>query len=265
MASDAIGRVPAHHRQHNVPDMVPDGVTILNALSGIDVNAVASEILDMPKEALYRVKSPFEVKWAVRHDQMFDLPPAVAEAMDYLEGTVFAWLNKNVPHMPLSLHVDTDRYYGGVFKYAAGGRLQAHVDAGIRPQSRTGAQARTRKHWTALMYLGKGTGDLQFWLGDKCTIADPKIYEGIGFVKCTEPKIVLFENNDHAWHGSAPNWSHEQRLVLTVSYMSDEVDAFDNKRERAFFVPYPDEEWDADMYAERDQRATALPQPLDRM
>ena len=258
MASDAIGRVPAHHKHRlSVPDMIPPGVKVTPVL--FNVNPCASEILDMPREAFYRVKSPFEVKWAVRHDQMFDLPPAVAEAMDYLEGTVFAWLNKNVPHMPLSLHVDTDRYYGGVFKYAAGGRLQAHVDAGIRPQSRTGVQARTRKHWTALMYLGKGTGDLQFWQGIDCTADQPTISKGIGFVKPTEPKVVLFENNDYAWHGSAPNWSHENRLVLTVSYMSDEVDAFRNMRERAFFVPYPDEEWDPYTYAARDLRATSHP------
>ncbi len=235
--------------------MLPPGVKCIPA--SLNVNAIASEILDIPKRRMYRVKSPFEVKWAVRHDQMFSLPPAVAEAMDYLEGPVFDWLRKNADTPP-SLHVDTDRYYGGVFKYAAGGRLQAHVDAGIRPQSLAGAPARARKHWTALMYLGKGTGDLQFWSGDICSIDNPRIYEGIGFVKPTEPKVVLFENNDHAWHGSAPNWSHENRLVLTVSYMSDEVDAFFNHRERAFFVPYPDEEWDADTYAARDERATAL-------
>jgi hypothetical protein len=107
------------------------------------------------------------------------------------------------------------------------------------------------------MYLGKGTGDLQFWQGNDCTADDPQISKGIGFVKCTEPKVVLFECNDYAWHGSAPNWSHENRLVLTVSYMSDEVDAFRNMRERAFFVPYPDEEWDISTYTARDLRAIA--------
>ncbi len=239
--------------------MIPDGVHVLSlpsirSLTAVDVNAAASEILDMSKDRFYHVKSPFEQKWAVHHDGIYDLPPAVEKAMQFLEGPVFEAhaKNANVP----SLAPDGDRYYGGVFRYRTQGRLQAHVDAGLRPYAE--GKSRWRKHWTALMYLGKGSGDLQFWRGDKCTADNPKLYEGIGFVRPSEPKVVLFENNDYAWHGSAPNWSHWDRLVLTVSYLSNEVDAFDNKREREFFVPYPDEEWDAYTYAARDLRAKCL-------
>jgi hypothetical protein len=45
------------------------------------------------------------------------------------------------------------------------------------------------------------------------------------------------------------------RTIVTVSYLSDAIDAFDNKRQRAFFVPRPGEQWTQDQYDLRNKRA----------
>lgn len=211
----------------------------------LDFAGVAQAILDMPDADFDRVDSAFDHKFVMR--DKFDMPKPVAGALHYLESNVLQDIRADAN--VLSLRFDTTRHYAGVFKYTPGDELLAHVDAGLHPE--TGR----RKHFTAVLFLGHGAGNLRFWHGDKCTDPDPKITAIHTEVSPKYANLVVFENNDTAWHDAAPNLSTETRLSLTVSYMSDELTAFDNKRTRAFFVPRPGMLWSEAMYVIRDERA----------
>ncbi len=214
----------------------------------LDAEMVAQAILAMPQEKFFRSKSIFEHKWSVKENE--ELPVEVTAALAWMETAAFDYCaaRAGVP----SLCPDDSRRYTGVFKYGPRDHLAPHVDAGIHPI--TGQ----RKHWTAIMFLGHGHGDLEFWDGidvqDSQTACWP-LSRMAGAIPPDPPIVVLFENHDRAWHGAGVNWSGETRLALTVSYMSDEVDAFSNKRQRAFFVPKPMEAWSPKTFEERDRRA----------
>jgi hypothetical protein len=108
-----------------------------------------------------------------------------------------------------------------------------------------------------VLYFGAGAGDLELWDGAACIVDDPHVFSLIDTIRPGLGTLVLFENTDYAWHGTARNTSDEDRIVLTVSYLSGAIDAFVNKRQRAFFVPRPSEEWSPDTYRLRDLRADA--------
>ncbi len=234
--------------------MIPGGTTVWRP-KDFDFEAVTRAILAMPEEEFYRSATIFEHKWMVKdiakRSFQQDLPVEIAAALAWLETRAFGICFDQVD-IP-SLVYDSTQRYTGVFKYGPRDHLGVHVDAGIHPQ--TGQ----RKHWTAIMYLGHGGGDLEFWDGEDCTrdVERPLSMGSnpIGTISPDSPKVILFENNDHAWHSAGVNWSEDDRLVLTVSYMSDEVDIFRNKRQRAFFVPRPTEAWSPKTFKERDERS----------
>ncbi len=230
--------------------MILGGTTIFRP-KDFDFERVAQAVLALSEDRFYRIATIFEHKWAVKDTSHEDLPIEIEDALKWLETVAFSvcYTNTDVP----SLVQDYSRRYAGVFKYETRDHLGPHVDAGIHPETRQ------RKHWTAIMYLGWGEGDLEFWDGEDCTrdVERPLSMDDnpIGTVSPQSPKVIIFENNDHAWHSAAVNWGSDPRLVLTVSYMSDEVDAFQNKRQRAFFVPRPTEAWAPEVFADRDRRA----------
>jgi hypothetical protein len=209
-----------------------------------EANAAAAAIEAIDDPAFDRYDNPFEQKWALR--DKFRLPPAVDAIVHGLER---AYMDVG-RLLGAELIPDRGRHYMGVFRYEPGDRLDVHVDAGIHPG--TGH----RKHATILVYLGNGAGNLELWEGTSSTDeVAPRVRGVIDVIPPSHGRVVLFENNDHAWHGVRPNSEGSGRLVVTVSYLSLAIDRWDNRRERAFFVPRPDEEWDEATYALRDVRA----------
>lgn len=211
---------------------------------------VTSSIEGLPPEAWDRYENPFEQKWTVR--DKFNLPPSLESVIAHLEEQV----EMASVLFGVQLEVDSSRHYAGIFRYEKGDQLGVHVDAGIHPDNGK------RKHVTALLYLGFGAnGDLEFWNGDYCCILDkyhpdgPSVYTLAKRIPPRHGTLVLFENNDMAWHGAAANSVSANRLVVTVSYLSNQVHAFRNLRERAYFVPRPDEKWGAETWVLRDKRA----------
>lgn len=208
-------------------------------------DAALADVLAIPDAAFDTLSNPFESKLLLRSKH--GLPEGLGVLMAWLEGlAVEAAAVFGVP----SLVVDTSRHYAGVFRYAPGGHLSAHVDAGIHPA--TGQ----RKHVTALVYLGSGSGDLELWEGSNCAGEAPTVNALAAGLPPRHGSLVLFENNDHAWHAAAVNTGLlSDRIVVTVSYMSAEVERFRNRRQRAYFAPRPGETWTPAMVALRDQRA----------
>lgn len=153
--------------------------------------------------------------------------------------------------------IDDTYHYDGVFIYGPSDNLQLHLDAGIHPNN-----PMLRKHATAVLYLTNSHAPfvmqqetpLPVWShgvqDTSDTIIDP-----------IANRLVCFVNDDHAWHGApGPVWGNEQRVVLTVSFMSAAVDGtpgLSNKRTRAYFADTGDPVTDA-MRDERSQEGHDL-------
>lgn len=229
-----------------------------------------AEIEHMGIGAFDRYDNPFEAKLILRDKSPRTVGHmslnAWTEIMEELESN--DWVERVSVLFGVELVADRWRHYAGVFRYLPGDHLGVHVDAGIHPASGL------RKHVTLVLYFGRGAGDLELWRGSSCddrnrvwigfearepeplsVASEPILHEIIDTISPGLGTIVMFENNDYAWHGTAHNDSDADRLVLTVSYLSGAVDAFANRRQRAFFVPRPTEEWDAETYRLRDLRA----------
>lgn len=196
-----------------------------------------------------RYANPFEQKWAWR--DKFALPPPVERMIRLMEESLLDAARGLMPNDEIELCVDQSRHYAGAFIYEKGDHLSVHVDAGVHPI--TG----WRKAVTALLYLGEGA-PLEFWEGDSCMAEDPRLYEEMMVLQPHDGMVVLFANDDRAWHGVPAHQKSGPRVLLTVSFLARELPAeegYRNQRERAYFIPRPEEEWTDEMFALRDQRA----------
>jgi hypothetical protein len=197
----------------------------------------------MPDDAFDRYSNPFEQKYTLR--DKFNLPFSLGKLIQMLEcdASRFSQL------FGIKLYPDLLRHYCGVFKYFKDDKLDVHVDAGIHPK------VKQRKHVTAVLYLGNKVAPLELWEGENCTQNDPKLMKLAAAITPEHGTLVVFENNDYGWHGVPICENEGPRIVVTVSYLSDAVNAFENNRERAFFVPRPWEQWTAEQYDLRNRRA----------
>jgi hypothetical protein len=200
-------------------------------------------ILEIRDDAFDRYSNPFEQKYALR--DKFHLPVFLDLLIQSLERDASRFSQM----FGVSLYPDLCRHYCGVFKYMKGDKLDVHVDAGIHPR------VKMRKHVTAVLYLGNEMAPLELWEGENCTRDNPRVVRPAVSIVPEHGTLVVFENNDYAWHGVPMCDSASTRVVITVSYVSDAVNAFHNKRERAFFVPRPWEQWTREGYELRNRRA----------
>ncbi len=207
------------------------------------LESVTRTILELQDDAFDRYSNPFEQKFALR--DKFTLPVSLALLIQTLEQQVSTFSQL----FGVSLYPDLHRHYCGVFKYIKGDKLDVHVDAGIHPQEKL------RKHVTAVVYLGHEIAPLELWDGENCARDNPGITRIADSIAPKHGTLVVFENNDYAWHGVPTCNSKGPRTIVTVSYLSDAIDAFDNKRQRAFFVPRPGEQWTQEQYDLRNKRA----------
>lgn len=207
------------------------------------LDKVEQAILRMRDSEFDRYDNPFEGKSSLH--AKFNLPDVLTKLVDDLEGMAG----------PLSelfrvkLIPDHHRWYFSVFKYGRNDHLSVHVDAGVHPLTEL------RKHVTGLLYLSDGGGALEMWNGSNCMQPGAGVFELSELIKPFPGKVVFFENNDYAWHGVGIQPSDEPRIVVTVSYLSDEVHTYSNKRQKAYFVPRPGEHWSPETFALRDARA----------
>lgn len=153
------------------------------------------------------------------------------------------------------LILDEARHYAGIFRYPPGGYLNVHVDAGINKE------LNLRKRVTVLVMLGTIEQDLggefEFWRGTNCADEAPEVYSIRQTIPHQPGTVIIFENDDNAWHGVSKYKGDRERIVATASFYTDDIKCFDNQRNKAFFVPRPNEEWTAETYELRDKRANA--------
>ncbi len=205
------------------------------------------ELQAIPNDRFDLLKNPFEKKLTLSPYHMEKLPEALEHIVLSLETT---WQDKAKKEFNVNLWTDSSRHYCSIFKYLPGGFLACHVDAGIHPLNSM------RKHVTAILYLGEidKVGELEFWAGTSAAISHPSVSGLIDIVIPKHGKLLMFECNDFAWHAVSECFGKKPRYAITVSYLSQDVDRW-HKRQRAYFIPRPEEQWDTETYQLRDIRA----------
>lgn len=194
-------------------------------------------VFALPEEAWDRYDNVFEQKWTLRDKHAF--PPAIMRLFDDLQSDSWVSALSEVVGTPLSL--DTERHYWGVHKYEKGDSLKIHVDAGVHPI------LHKKKLITLGVYLSRcweeGYGcDLEIWDGDSAARDDAVLTKRYASIPPMFNRCVIFTNTDNSWHGnpSRADGTHmSNRVFLTVSYLSDTLEDFENRRSRAYFRPLP--------------------------
>ena len=204
------------------------------------LEAALNELVQIPDESFDLLQNPFEKKLTLHDVKSLSLPLEIIIQQLELQWCIWA-----EDAFGVKLKPDQSRHYCSVFKYLPGGFLSCHVDAGIHPLN--GA----RKHITTILYLGEVDegGELELWGGYSKAPTGPVI-----FIKPEHGKLVLFENNPVSWHAVSECLGKKPRYVITVSYLSQELEKW-HQRQRAYFAPRPMEEWDEEQFKLRDLRA----------
>lgn len=221
------------HKAMVTAEYVASAAPLLRIVTGLD------------RRAFDRYDNPFEQRWTLREKWA---NAEIHRCFNWLETPVRQAIQK---HYEYQLFPDVDRHYAGVFQYAEGDYLQAHVDAGVYPQNPS-----LHKAVTVLYYLTPA--ELTLWTGDDCADDEPAVYAGGTFTVHLKPgDLFWFENNDRAWH-SVPPVAHgaSDRWVVTASYFTTAPDFHRNQRTRDYFVPHPGEQWDDEKRHLRDRRAS---------
>jgi Rps23 Pro-64 3,4-dihydroxylase Tpa1-like proline 4-hydroxylase len=196
-----------------------------------------TEIMAIHDDAWDRYDNPFEQKWTLRDKE--NLPPTVKSIFDFLTSDEVVSILSEISGK--ALYNDPTKHYWGIHKYDVGDHLGIHVDAGLHPITKT------KKQITLGIYLSQNwkedTGcSLEMWTGDSAHLDDAKLKQRITSIAPMFNRAVWFENSDNSWHGNPTQSTKEDatRIFLTLSYLSDSQDDYQNKRTRAFFRPLPD-------------------------
>lgn len=214
--------------------------TNINTLDKEIALDIQEEILNIPDKDWDRYDNPFEQKFTLRDKN--NLPKKCNELFSYLESDEFINYLSNI--VGYKLIKDEYKNFWGIHKYNNGDYLDIHVDAGIHPKNKL------KKQITLGIYFSKdwkeeNLGHLELWNGDNASLDNALIKECFLKILPTFNTLFFFECNDYSWHGNPtkviiPN--DEKRILLTISYLSENFQDL-NKREKAFFVPRPDDEY----------------------
>lgn len=217
---------------------------IENILDEKFAKAIQNEILNIKDDDWDRYNNPFEQKYTLRDKNNF--PRYTAKLFEILESEEF--INKISQIVGIKLYKDEYRHFWGIHKYDDQDYLDIHVDAGIHPKNKM------KKQVTLGIYLSKdmsesNNGHLELWSGDNSSHHYAKIFKKNVSIAPLFNRLILFECNDYSWHGN-PNpvicKNGEKRIFVTLSYLSEEHKSgkYLNNRQKAFFVPRPEDPYD---------------------
>jgi Rps23 Pro-64 3,4-dihydroxylase Tpa1-like proline 4-hydroxylase len=214
-----------------------------------------SEIMNLPIEMFDRYDNPFEQKYTLRDKNKY--PPKLQSLINYLISDVF--VSKLSSFTGHQLLVDTTKNFYGVHMYKENDKLDIHVDAGIHPV------LNLKKQITLGIYLSynwtyENGCALEIWDGDDSHVDKPKIYECVTKIHPMFNRLILFTCTDNAWHGNPDpvhieNNINSKRIFITLSYLSNEIENYNNKRKKAYFIARPNDPEDLNKDKLRDLRA----------
>ena len=192
-----------------------------------------SEILGLEDSLWDRYENPFESKFTLREKHAF--PKHLFELFAHFESKDF--LSKLSEITGHNLLLDTSRNFWGVHKYKKGDKLDIHVDAGYHPSNGL------KKQITLGLYLSKDWSindgcELELWEGSSAAEASPKIEKLSIKIAPLFNRLVLFDCADNAWHGNPEPCLKDDRVFITISYLSENM-SYENKRVKALFIKRP--------------------------
>jgi len=213
---------------------------------------IQNEILNIPNEDWDRYNNPFEQKYTLRNKN--NLPENCNKLFNYLESEDF--INYLSEITGIKLIKDDTKNFWGIHKYDDGDYLDIHVDAGIHPKNKL------KKQLTLGIYFSKdwkeeNLGHLELWNGTNCSEDNAIIKDCFFKILPTFNTLFFFECNDYAWHGNPTKVNiknNEKRILLTISYLSENFNDL-NKKEKSFFVPSPEDEYNEEKNKLRFLRA----------
>jgi Rps23 Pro-64 3,4-dihydroxylase Tpa1-like proline 4-hydroxylase len=213
-----------------------------NILEETFAKNIQKEILEIEEDKWDRYDNPFEGKYTLRSKD--HMPENCGKLFDYLNSNKF--IKELSEIVGINLFPDPTKNFWGIHKYKDGDHLDIHSDAGRHPKTHQ------KKQVTLGIYLSKdwkeeNKGHLELWKGENCSNDNAKILECKERVLPSFNKLIVFNCDDFAWHGNPDPVickNNEKRIFLTMSYLSEEQDNYDNKRVKAFFVPRPDDKYD---------------------
>jgi len=87
---------------------------------------------------------------------------------------------------------------------------------------------------------------LEIWSGENASEDSAKIHEKVVSIAPMFNRLVLFTCNDYSWHGNPETVKcpdDSKRIFITISYLSENY-TYKNKKQKAFFVKRPNDEYD---------------------
>ena len=227
---------------------------VLNALDEEFAIKIQQEILNIPLKDWDRYENPLEHKYTLRNKE--NMPLECNKLFNLLTSTDFKNYLSSI--MGYEIMNDPTRNWWGIHKYDDGDHLDIHVDAGLHPQTKQ------KKQLTLGIYLSKdwneeNGGHLEIWEGENASNLEAKLIKCCDKILPVFNTLILFECNDYAWHGNPipVNCKNgEQRIFLTLSYISDQYTDL-NKKEKAFFIKRPEDPVDMEKDKIRMMRCDA--------
>ncbi len=216
---------------------------------------VRDEILTLPLNMFDRLNNYFEQKYLLRVKT--GLPHGLSALFAFLESDEFvAYLSKL---SGFNLKANKDRHFHGVHIFDNNDYLDVHCDAA--------RYAGANKTVTVGLYLSKNWqegAELEIWEGESCKNfverlpSMPKLTKLRSTIFPKFNRMVIFVNNEVAWHGvSKPqgtNPDDARRVFVTASYLCYDGNDIDG-RAKALFVKRPGDPEDAEKDAIRIKRA----------
>lgn len=213
------------------------------------------EILNIPSDLWDRYQNPFEEKFTLRNK--YNFPKLLQELFMFLESDLF--VKKISVITGFNLELDPNRNFWGVHKYISGDKLDIHVDAGLHPLTKQKKQV-TLGIYLSHNWLESYKCNLEIWKGDNSALKNPKLDVKIDEIAPIFNRMILFTCNDYSWHGNPERAvcpSNSQRIFITISYLSNNLDDL-NKRVKALFIDRPNDPIDEEKNKLRILRADPI-------
>jgi hypothetical protein len=177
--------------------------------------AVAEAMLQefpVPIESQMRGEAGEKCRKFACHD-VRSIGPTYRLVDDYVSSPEFARVMERVTGIQNLLY-DPEYHGGGTHDNLSGQGMFAHVDFNLHPTTRY------HRRCNAIIYLNKEWNEQ--WLGNLELHSDPWDFENDQIVSCPPlfNHCVLFETNEHSWHGfqtvQAPDGRELSRKSFTI-------------------------------------------------
>lgn len=199
--------------------------------------AAQQEILNMPKDRWDRYDNMFEQKWTLRDKNSFT--PNLQKIFDDLTDPT--WVSALSKMSGIELLNDSYKHYWGVHTYDNHDFLKIHVDAGVHPKNGQ-KKALTFGIYLSSCWNSEFGCQFEIWSGESSAMDTAKLENKIDSISPEFNRAIFFTNTDNSWHGNpipSNGTKLSKRIFLTISYLSNEQDKYQNKKTRAFFRPLP--------------------------